>query len=150
MAAGLAQEELQRVGRGLLDRGRGGWWRRLLFLRLLDDDLDPATVELAVEGVLLQRVELVCLEDVGELGCLQRPGLLGDVQELKELVVPEQVVDVDGRHGGKRTSTRELLGTKPPAPNQMRCSSTARSSPTRSTIAFALSTSSSSKTRSSP
>src|SRR5688500_15076376 len=98
-AAGLAQEELQRVGRRLLRRDGGDDGRRLLGLCLLDE-LDPAPVELAVERVLLERVELVRLDDLAQLGRLQRPGLLRRVQQLLELVVAEEVVDVDGGHLG--------------------------------------------------
>ncbi len=88
VTAGFAQEELQRVGRGLLRRGQDRRGCGLLRLYLVDD-LDATPVELAVERVLLQRVELVCLDDLGQSRRLQRPGLLGRVQQLLELVVKE-------------------------------------------------------------
>src|SRR5688500_104634 len=122
-AAGLAQEELQRVGRRLLRRDGGDDGRRLLGLGLLDE-LDPAPVELAVERVLLERVELVRLDDLAQLGRLQRPGLLRRVQQLLELVVAEEVVDVDGGHfwGRSRAFYRDHLASKPscPVPNRRR------------------------------
>ena len=99
-------------------RGRSGRRRRLLRLRLLDD-LDAAPVELAVERVLLERVELVRLDDLGELRRLQRPGLLRSVQQLLELVVAQQMFDVDGRHEG--SSLRAFY--PPPSRPQTRVSS---------------------------
>src|SRR5688500_8292343 len=114
-AAGLAQEELQRVGRRLLRRDGGDDGRRLLGLGLLDE-LDPAPVELAVERVLLERVELVRLDDLAQLGRLQRPGLLRRVQQLLELVVSEELVDVDCGHcGGALAPSTATIS--PPTPD---------------------------------
>ena len=116
---------------------RGGRRRRLLGRRLVDDDLDPAAVELAVERVLLEGVQLVRLDDVGELGRLQRAGLLGSLQQLLELVVRSRcsmsTVVMEAKYtypGASRCQT-----TQPGS--GCACSSTARSSPTRSMIACA-------------
>ena len=104
------------------------------------------------QGVVMdvnEAKQLVRLHNVGEFGRLQRAALLGSVKKLQQLVGAKQVLDVDCRHGGKRTPTRELLGAKPRSRNQIRRSSTARSSPTRSMIACALSISSAENVRSS-
>ena len=69
VAAGLAQEELERVGRRLDGRREGG--DGLGVGRLLDD-LDRALVELPQERVLLELGELVRLRDLGEVGRADR------------------------------------------------------------------------------
>ena len=75
MPAGLAQEELQRVGRRLerlsyrrwclLGRGLG-----LGFALRLDEQLDSAPVELLVDGLRLEGVELERLEHLDQLDLL--------------------------------------------------------------------------------
>ena len=79
MPARLAQEELERVGRRLdrLDDGRRGRRRRGLAHGLLLEHVDTALLELAEERVGLERVELVELDDLRDLGlpdraCLRR------------------------------------------------------------------------------
>jgi hypothetical protein len=93
--AGLAQEELQRVGGRLLGlhrrlRRRG----RLLGDRLLDH-LDPARLELAVERLELQLLRLQRLEDVDQLGLANRSRRFGRLQQLDDVVVSQQMVDLD-------------------------------------------------------
>src|SRR5881227_1320474 len=73
VAAGLAQEELERVGRRLVGELLHDRRRRRLALLLLGD-LDPALVELPVERVDLERVERVELEELGEIGLADRAG----------------------------------------------------------------------------
>ena len=85
MAAGLAQEELQRVGRRLV-RERDGLGGRL---RKLFDDLDPALLELAVERVGLDRVDPVRFDEVGYVGEGDRTGLLGLFDEEPHILVVE-------------------------------------------------------------
>ena len=93
MLAGLAQEELQRVGRRLDGRRDRGWGRRLL-LRLVDE-LDAAPVELDVDGVDLERVELERLEHVLQLGLPQLAVRLGGFQEREQFLAPEDDLDLD-------------------------------------------------------
>ena len=81
VAARLAEEELQRVGRGDCD-GCEGW--RGLRLRGLGDGLvehvDAALIELARERVQLERIELVGLDDLREIRCLHRARVLGGIE----------------------------------------------------------------------
>jgi hypothetical protein len=93
--AGLAQEQLQRVGRRLDRRrerddglGVGG----------LLDDLDRSTVELSEKRVLLELGELVHLGELGELGHAHAAYLLGSFEQLADLLDEEDVLDVDLRH----------------------------------------------------
>ena len=65
VAAGLAQEELERVGRRLVDDGLG---RRRLLLVLVIDDVDAALLALAVERLGLELAQLVRLDEVRQLG----------------------------------------------------------------------------------
>jgi hypothetical protein len=87
MAARLPQEELQRVGRRLLRDGRRRrrWRGRRLFG--LFDHLDPALVELAVDGIGLEQSELVRLEHLRELSVPNRTGLLSSLEQLLKLLV---------------------------------------------------------------
>ena len=106
MAAGLAEEELQGVGRRL---GHGGDGRGRLRRRRRVDDLDPALVELAQERFVLERGELVRLDEVGELVQPDRAGLLARLEERSNVVLREQAVDVDGRHGSSRALWHDTL-----------------------------------------
>jgi hypothetical protein len=80
--AGLAQEELQRVGRRLPGdrdrRRRLGCRLRLPLAVLADvvDDLDLARLELAEDGVDLERVEVERLEHLVQIGLQDRAALL--------------------------------------------------------------------------
>ena len=78
VAPGLAQEQLQRVGRRL--GGRDGEWGRLGRARRVDH-LDSPLVELAQERVVLERRELVGLDELGELLQPDRAGVLARLEE---------------------------------------------------------------------
>src|SRR3954447_18996823 len=109
MAAGLAQKELQRVGRRLLrdDRRRRRWrWRCLL--RLVDD-LDSALVELSIDGIGLEQSELVRLEDLRELSMSNRTGLLSSFEQLLKLLVCQEGVQLDCRHTRPSMVPREAV-----------------------------------------
>jgi len=93
--AGLAQEELQRVGRRL-DRGRHRGRGRRLLLDLLDE-LDPAPVELDEDGVNLQRIELERLQDLLELGLPELAARLSGLEQREQLLAPKNDLDLD-RH----------------------------------------------------
>ena len=79
VAAGLAEEELECVRRGLdgrRDRGDDlGLGRRKL------DDLDSALVELAEQCLLLELGQLERLGDLREIGRSDRPDLLGLLEQ---------------------------------------------------------------------
>ena len=99
MPAGLAQEELKRVGRRL---GGGGRRRRRRRRRLLDlarvvDDVDAARLELAEEQVDLEDVELVRLGDLGELALPDRARGLCRLEQDLEVLVVQDGLDLD-RH----------------------------------------------------
>ena len=112
VAAGLAQEELQRVGRRLvrgLERGRSGL---LLFLRLLDDDVDPPPLELVEERLGLERVELMSLDQLSKLRLLDRARAFSVLQQSLDVLVLEDRLDLDGHLPnvlmplGRRSQTR--------------------------------------------
>jgi hypothetical protein len=92
--AGFAEEELQRVGRRL-DRSRDGrgWGSR--FLLRLDDQLDPAAVELLIDGFELERLELERLEDLVQLDLADLPVRLGSFEQRRKLLVHEDRIDLD-------------------------------------------------------
>ena len=103
MPAGLAQEELQRVGRRLerLRRRR----RRLLGRRLrlglalrLGEQLDPAPVELLIDGLGLERIELERLEHLDQLDLAQLAAGLRRLEQRRQLLAREDRLDLDGRH----------------------------------------------------
>ena len=102
MAAGLAQEELQRVGRRLerLGRGRRRLLRRRLglglSLRLRREQLDAAPVELLVDGLGLERVELERLEDLDQLDLTELAARLRRLEQRGELLGGENRLDLDG------------------------------------------------------
>ena len=90
MASGLAQEQLQRVGRRLHGRrewgaARGGHLH----------DLDATLVQLAQQRFVLERCELVHLDDVRDFSRANRSRLLTALEELAQLLEREDVVDVD-------------------------------------------------------
>ena len=76
-------------------------------------DLDPALVELAQQRVVLERRELVALDDLGELAQLDRPGELARLEQRLQLVLREQGFDVDGRHGRSRDPKHQLSHLRP-------------------------------------
>src|SRR5207302_3926290 len=92
---GLAEEELQRVGRRLVRRLERGRRRLLLFLLLLDD-LDSAAVELVVERVRLERVELVQLDQLGQLELADRARHFCVLQQSLDVLVLEDRLDLYG------------------------------------------------------
>ena len=100
MPPGLAQEELQRVGRrlGRRDGGRG-WGSCLLLLlgRLLGDELDPAPVELHVHRIELERVELQRLEDLLELRLANLAARLAGLEQRGEVLRSEDRLDLNRR-----------------------------------------------------
>ena len=120
MPAGLAQEELQRVGRRLdgEDRRR----RRLLRLRLRlglrrlgVEHLDAALLELRAQGLELERVEPVRLGQLGELFGADAARQLGLLEEALAVVVLEELLHDrdDGRHlHGRCLSRRGRYQTK--------------------------------------
>src|SRR5581483_743053 len=96
VAAGLAEEELERVGGRLpRERGRGRRHRGRLDLGLLDrvhDHLDRALLELAEDGVDLERVELERLEHLVQLGLADAAALLRRLEQSCEVVREQQDV----------------------------------------------------------
>ncbi len=96
---GLAEEELQRVGRRL-GHGSEEWGR--LRRRGRVDDLDSALVQLAQERIVLEWRQVVRLDEVGELAQLDRAGVLARLEERSNLVLRQQAVNVNGRHGESR------------------------------------------------
>jgi hypothetical protein len=101
VAPGLAQEELQRVGRRLERLGRHR--RRLLGLRLrlglplrVDEQLDAAPVELLIDGLRLERVELEGLDHLDQLDLPQLAARLRRLEERYELLAGENRFDLDG------------------------------------------------------
>ena len=63
------------------------------------DDLDPALVELADEGLLLEPRELVRLDDFVHVRGSDRAGLLGGLEQDPQVVLRQQGLDVDSGHG---------------------------------------------------
>src|SRR5205823_9986932 len=95
MAAGLAQEELERVRRRLV-RERGEDARRRLGLRL--QNLDAAGLELAEDGVGLERIELHRLDDVGQVRVANEAGDLRGLEQLVELLANGEGLELDRHH----------------------------------------------------
>ena len=99
MAAGLAEEQLQGVGRRL---DRLDWRRRLLSLRLalglrLGEKLYTAPVELLMDRLDLELIELELLDDLRKLGLAQLTARLSGLEKHHELLCPENRPDLDGR-----------------------------------------------------
>src|SRR3954463_13513110 len=101
MPPGLAQEELQRVGRRLGRRRRWRRRRRLLdFLRVVDD-LDAARLELAVQEVEVEDVEFVQFREVVQLGLPRVARRLARLEQEQDVFVLDDGLDFD-RHQGLR------------------------------------------------
>lgn len=101
MASGLAQEQLERVGRRL-ERLRGRRWRRRL-LRLglplrLGEQLDAAPVELLVDRLRFERVELERLQHVHQLDLPELSARLGGLEQRRQLLARENRLDLDRAH----------------------------------------------------
>jgi hypothetical protein len=92
--AGLAEEELQCIGRGLDRRGRRRRRRLLDFLRVVDD-LHAARLELAVQQVELEDVELVYLGEVVQLGLPDAARRLARLEQELDVLVLEDGLDFD-------------------------------------------------------
>ncbi len=95
MPAGLAQEELERVGGRLPgDLERRRLRRRAPAARVVlaevVDDVDLARLELAMDGVDLERVEPERLEHVVQLRLQQRAAFLRRVDELPQILAQER------------------------------------------------------------
>src|SRR5450830_298870 len=106
MAAGLAQEELKRIGRGLVGNRR----RRTngcYDFDLVVGDFDPALLELAVEGVDVVGVEIVELDHVEHLAGADRARVLGDVEKVPNLLALQESFDID----------RHIFSTRGPRPS---------------------------------
>ena len=100
VASGVAEEQLQRVRRRLLDdRLRRRWRRRrLLFAVLVLQNLDAALLELSVDRIRLERVEPQRLENLDEIRVPKRPILLGRLEQLVQLGGRQDVVDFNRSH----------------------------------------------------
>src|SRR5689334_24259494 len=103
MAAGVAQEELQRVGRRLLRNWlRRRRRRRLALLDLRFQHLDAALLELAEDRVGLERLEMQRLENLVEVLVAQRPCLLGLLEQFVQLAGRQDVIDFYRGHRDKQ------------------------------------------------
>ncbi len=91
--AGLAQKKLQRVGRRLDGRGQDGG----CCLALVLDQLVAAGLELAEDEVGLNRIEPMDVEQLAELGALDRPLRIRDFEELEEVLALEESLEIDCR-----------------------------------------------------
>src|SRR5215207_5399992 len=89
VAAGLAQEELKRVGRRLVDGRLRRRPRRLFWLWGLLDDVDAALLELALERLALHLVQLQRLENLCQLGVPDRARLLGNLEQIAQVLAAE-------------------------------------------------------------
>ena len=66
------------------------------------DDLDPALLELAHERLLLEPVQLVGLDDLVYLRRPDRADVLAGLDQGPQIVLGEQGLDVNRRHGKRR------------------------------------------------
>src|SRR5215204_233087 len=98
VAAGLAQEELKRVGRRLVDGRLRRRPRRLFWLWGLLDDVDAALLELALERLALHLVQLQRLENLCQLGVPDRARLLGNLEQIAQVLAAEDGLDLSRRH----------------------------------------------------
>src|SRR5688572_32768390 len=77
------------------------------------DHVDPSRVELAVDQVDLDRVQVVHLDQLDQLGSTQRPGSLAGLEERPDLLDLEEPLDLGHSHSeqivypsGRRSETR--------------------------------------------
>src|SRR3954451_14219375 len=115
MTPGIAQEQLQRVGRRLVRRLERGRRRLLLLVLLLLDQLDPSPLELVEECIRLERVELVQLDELGQVGLPNRARDFCVLQQRLNVLVLEDRLDFDLCHRsfvvclGGRSSKRHAV-----------------------------------------
>ena len=95
MTASLAKKELQRVGRRL-DRRRQQRGDRPLVVVL---DVDAAALELAVDGVRLEGVEPVGVDELRELGRANEAGRLTRLEQLVQVLALGEGLEIDRRFG---------------------------------------------------
>ena len=103
MPAGLAQEELQRVGRRLERLGAGGGvfsggGSGSASRSGSTSSSIAAPVELRVDGFDLERVELERLEQLDQLDLPQLAARLRRLEQRRELLADEDRLDLDGRY----------------------------------------------------
>src|SRR5829696_1408839 len=98
VTAGLAQEELERVGRRLVDGRLRRRLRRLFGLWGLLDDVDAALLELALERLALHLVQLQRLENLCQLGVPDCARLLGNLEQVAQILAAEDRLDLSRRH----------------------------------------------------
>ena len=87
--------------------------RGLLLLGLGLRDLDPALLELAEDGVRLERVEVQRLEHLDQLGIAKRPVLLRLFEQVVQLGSRQHVLDLDRGHPCNLASCHEARPPKP-------------------------------------
>jgi hypothetical protein len=80
MATRVAQEQLEGVGRRLRNE-------RVRPQALVVDDLDVLLLELAADGVELERFELELIENLRDRASPERARLLGSLEQLPPLLV---------------------------------------------------------------
>ena len=93
--AGLAEEELERVGRRLDGRRRGRRGRCGLLFLGLDEQLDAAPVELLVDGLDLQRVELERFEQLVQFDLAKLSVSFCSLEQRRKFLVDEDRLDLD-------------------------------------------------------
>ncbi len=79
--------------------GAGSGGRSLVFEVV--DDVDLARLELAMDGVDLERVEPERLEHVVQLRLQQRAAFLRRIDELPQILAQGEDVRLGGRHSGR-------------------------------------------------
>ena len=92
VAAGLPQEELERIGRRFGRCGGRAWGSRL-GLAVSSSTSIPRSVEHSVDRVHLERLERVRLQRLEQLGCAHGAGQLCSLEQLLELFRLDDCVD---------------------------------------------------------
>src|SRR5437016_14265123 len=95
MLAGLAHEDLQRIGRRLDRRSHSRRrWGSVHLLRL-NHELDPPAVELRVDRIELERVELERIEKLDQFQLAQLSARFRSLEQRSKLLVDEDRLDLD-------------------------------------------------------